>query len=93
MSRVFLIADYFVICSCDSSVQAKSVALEIEEELENLGFCLLGKEGIEAASWILLDFGSVVVHIFREEVRKFYDIENLWGDARSISWGRAPKRK
>jgi ribosome-associated protein len=93
VSRVFLIADYFVICSSNSSVQAKSIALEIEEELQKRGIGLIGKEGIEDARWILLDSGSIVVHIFEEESREFYDLESLWGDARTIKWQRSARKR
>jgi ribosome-associated protein len=93
VSKVFLIADYFVICSSNSSVQSKSIALKIEEELQKQGISLIGREGIEDARWILLDSGSIIVHIFEEEARQFYDLENLWGDARRIKWQRSAQKE
>ncbi|MFH1422438.1 MAG: ribosome silencing factor [Planctomycetota bacterium] len=93
VSRTFMIADYFVVCGSGSSVQSKSIADEIEEELKESGITILGREGSGDSAWILLDFGSVIVHIFRDWSRRFYDIENFWGDSHSIQWKRSTQKK
>jgi ribosome-associated protein len=84
--EIFGVADYFVICTCHSRPQARAVADEIEDRLEEEGFYRLGTEGREDASWILLDFGGVVVHVFLQEKRDYYQMEVLWGDAPRVDW-------
>ena len=86
VKRIFDLADYFVITSATSKLHARSIAREIETELDKMKITPLGIEGFETASWILLDYTDVVVHIFLEETRQFYDLEMLWGDARRIKW-------
>ncbi len=80
------IADYFVICSAGSAIQAKAIADGVDEKLSAAGAKLLRKEGYEQAGWVLLDYGSVVVHVFQEEERSFYNLERLWGDAPVIEY-------
>ncbi|BCV20492.1 ribosome silencing factor [Moorella sp. Hama-1] len=82
---ITLIADYFVIASGTSTVQVQAITNQVEESLESAGVELLHREGLDAARWVLLDFGDVVVHIFLEEERRFYDLERLWGDARKVA--------
>lgn len=79
---VSLIADFFMICSAGSSIRAQAIAQHIKEKLEEEGVPLLRQEGYQEARWILLDYGWVVIHIFQEEERQFYNLERLWGDAR-----------
>ena len=86
MEKVSPVTDYFVIATCNNKIQAQAVADEIEDNLNNLGIELLRKEGYREGSWILLDYSDVVVHIFLEEERKYYDLERLWRDAESISY-------
>lgn len=78
---ISLIADYFIICSAGSSVQAQAIADNVEEKMDELGISIRHKEGYKEANWILLDFGDVVAHIFQEDDRNFYNLEQLWGDA------------
>lgn len=80
------ITDYFVICSGNSSIQVKAIADEIEEELAERGFQLKHKEGYSTARWILLDYENVIVHVFHNEDREFYDLERLWADAQAVSF-------
>ncbi len=84
--EIFSIADYFVICTVNSKPQARAIADGIDRRLKDEGFGHLGIEGREDASWVLLDFGSVVVHIFMPETREYYQIEMLWGDAPRLDW-------
>ena len=84
--ETFRISDFFVICTCESTPQARAIADEIEKRLQEEGYPHLGTEGRTEAAWILVDYGGVVVHIFLSETRQYYQIETLWGDAPSINW-------
>ena len=76
--------DYFLLCSGKSDRQVQAIAQAIEEALKKRGIRPLGQEGTLQGKWILMDFEDVVVHIFLEPVRKFYDLEGLWMDAPRI---------
>ena len=73
--------DYFLICSGNSTRQVQSIADEIIESLKVKGTKGINVEGYQTGKWVLLDCLDIVVHIFHEEARNFYDIERLWGDA------------
>ncbi len=73
--------DYFIVCSGKSSRQVKGIADFIKESLKKEGIYPLGTEGFPEGKWILLDYGDVIIHIFYEPVRDFYDLEGLWDDA------------
>jgi len=75
------VTDYFIICSASSDVQIKAIADNILKETKKIGQKPWHKEGYNNLSWVLLDFVDVVVHIFLDNVRKFYNLEGLWGDA------------
>jgi ribosome-associated protein len=74
-------ADYLVLASGESDRQVTAVADHIEEKLKEQGVRPLGTEGRETGSWVLLDYGEVVVHLFLTEVRASYDLDGLWADA------------
>ena len=78
------LADCFLICTGTSNSHVKTLCDYAEFTLENLGEPLLGREGHRGNSWELLDYGTIVVHVFTDEARKFYDLERLWADAESI---------
>lgn len=78
-------ADYFVICSGSSDRQIQSLADHIGQKLKQGGVFPLGIEGERSGSWILMDYGDVILHIFYRPVREFYDIEGLWTDAPRMS--------
>ena len=78
------LADYFVICSATSTTQIKALADECERVLKLAGEAPHHIEGHRGGTWVLLDFSSVVIHIFNDEARKFYDLERLWSDARPV---------
>lgn len=84
LESVSTIADYFVLTNGESLRQTKVLADEIIDHLEEKGIFLRNKEGYQAGSWILLDYGDIVVHIFEKETRKFYDLEKIWQDAKII---------
>lgn len=78
------LADYFVICTATSTTQIKALADVCEKALKDAGEPPHHVEGHRGGTWILLDFSSVVVHIFNEEAREFYDLERLWSDAAPV---------
>ena len=78
------LADYFVICAASSTTQVKALSDECEKVMKEAGEVPHHTEGYRGGSWLLLDFSSVVVHIFMEETRKFYDLERLWRDAAPV---------
>jgi len=84
LSGLTVIADYFVICSGESTTQVKAVAGFIEEELAKKRKKPLGVEGASYNHWILLDYGDVIIHIFEKETRAYYNLEKLWMDAKII---------
>ncbi len=75
------IADYFIICSGRSDRQVQSIAQGIDENLGAMGTHPLSVEGMSRGQWVLMDFSDVIVHIFYQPVREFYDLEGLWGHA------------
>ena len=84
IDRVSSLADYFLICTGTSNTHVKTLCDYAEYTLENLGETMLSREGHRGNSWELLDYGAIVVHVFTEEARKFYDLERLWADAEQI---------
>ena len=78
------LADYFVICTATSTTQIKAMSDACEEAMEKNGERVHHIEGHRGGTWLLMDFSSVVVHIFMDEARKFYDLERLWADAEEV---------
>ena len=76
-----IIADYFVICTANSTTHIKTLSDEIQKVMEEQGENALHVEGYRSGGWVLVDFGCVVVHLFLKEIREFYSLERLWGDA------------
>jgi ribosome-associated protein len=81
--------DYFIVCTGFSSRQLEAICDEIEERLERSGVRLQHREGKAGSDWMLLDFGSLIVHVFTERTRHFYDLERLWRAARRIEFREA----
>lgn len=77
-------ADYLVIMSGTSDRQVRALADTIKEKLKKLGLLPLGIEGERTAQWILMDYDDIIIHIFQETVRQFYDLERLWSEAERI---------
>ncbi|MCH5210389.1 MAG: ribosome silencing factor [Oscillospiraceae bacterium] len=75
------LGDYFIVASCQSTVQVRACVDEVEEKMEEAGFVVKHKEGYRGGSWILMDYGEIVVHVMQQETREFYAIERLWDDA------------
>ena len=84
IDRVSSLADYFLICTGTSSTHVKTLCDYAEYTLEQLGEKMLGREGHRGNSWELLDYGTIVVHVFTDEARNFYDLERLWADAEIV---------
>lgn len=84
VTRLTTLADYFVICTGSSSTHMKTLADEAERRLKEEGQGAHHVEGYSTASWILLDYGGVLVHIFLKETREFYGLERLWSDAQRL---------
>ena len=78
------LADYFVICTATSTTQVKALADECEKVMKEQGELPHHIEGHRGGTWILLDFSSVVVHLFMDEARQFYELERLWKDAAEV---------
>ena len=86
LTKITPIVDFFVVTSGTSNRQMRAVADEVHRVLKENGSSRLGREGDHGNSWILQDYGDVVVHIFSAEARKLYDLEHLWADAPQIDW-------
>ena len=84
IDKVSSLADYFLICTGTSNTHIKTLCDHAEYTLEQLGEPMLGREGHRGNTWELLDYGSVVVHVFTEEAREFYSLERLWADAEQV---------
>lgn len=80
IQNITVITDYFVLCSGTSTTHIKAIADEIEFKLSEIGIETYHKEGYDTARWILLDYADVVIHVFHEEDRAFYNLERLWSD-------------
>lgn len=87
VDKLLGLTDAFVIASGANPRQVRTISDEVERQQKLAGHGgPLSVEGLDDARWVLMDFGDFVVHVFLEEVREFYDLENLWGDAPSWSW-------
>ncbi len=84
LSGLTVIADYFVICSGESTTQVKAIAEFIEQEFAHKRVKPLGVEGAAYSHWILLDYVDVIIHVFEKETRAYYNLEKLWMDAKTI---------
>lgn len=81
---VTIMTDYFIICTGMSNTQMKALAGEVEFEVSKLGIEPLHTEGYDSNTWVLLDYGSVIVHIFYKEARDYYKLERLWADGTEL---------
>lgn len=82
ISEITMIADYFVIASGDSTTQIQAMINNVEEHMHKNGYAVKRVEGNKNSTWVLMDFGDVIVHIFDKEDRLFYDLERIWADGR-----------
>ena len=84
ISDVSVLADYMVIATGTSSTHVKALADEIEYKLDEAGVSVSHIEGYRSNTWILLDYVDVIVNVFSDEARKFYDLDRLWQDGKSV---------
>ena len=86
-----VLADYFVICNGSSAPHIKSLVDEVDRRLSEAGEPLHRREGLRSDIWVLMDFGCVIVHVFTDEARKFYNLERLWSDAEAVDPSSLPR--
>lgn len=84
ISELSSLSDYFVICTCNSGVQVRAAADEVEVKMKEHGEAPLHTEGYRHGNWILLDYDNIIVHVMERETREFYSLEHLWDDAKTI---------
>lgn len=82
--EITILADYFIICTANSTTQLKTMSDEVEMVLKEKGETPLRREGHRNGGWILIDFGCVIVNLFIKEVRDFYTLERIWADAEDV---------
>ena len=85
ITGISVLADYFIIANGNSDSQVNALVDNVEEELHKAGYPLRRREGQASGSWVLLDFGDIIVHVFDKENRLFYDLERIWKDGKDIS--------
>ena len=85
IDKITTLAEYFVICTGTSNTQINALGDEVEKELTLAGEEPLHREGYRGGTWVLMDFGCVVVHVFTAETRSFYDLERLWQDGKVVN--------
>ena len=86
VSHLTVVADYFVICTARSNKQVKALAEYVSEKLEDAGVPTLRSDGVRDGKWAVLDFGSVIVHVFNDDTRMFYCLEKLWTDGDNVEF-------
>ena len=84
LKKLTSFTDYFIICSGTSDRHVQAIAAHLEASCKQAGMLPLGVEGVREGRWVLLDCADVVIHVFHEPVREFYDLERLWTDAQRI---------
>lgn len=85
-----VIADYFVICHGSSTTHIKALVDEVDKALSESGEPPIRREGLRSDIWVLMDFESVIVHVFTDEARKFYNLERLWSDSEEVALSSLP---
>lgn len=80
------ITDFFVLATGSSARQMKTVMDELEEFGRSRGYSALSRSGYEGETWLLCDLVDVVIHVFNQDARLFYDLDSLWGDAKRVDW-------
>ena len=84
ISQVSVLADYFVICSAGNDSQIQALVDNVDEKMHENGYQIRQQEGRNSGTWVLRDYGDVIVHIFERENRSFYNLERIWNDGRRI---------
>ena len=86
LTPITAIFDYFVIATATSGRQMAAIAHEVNKVMKANGWRRLGLEGEKTGTWVLEDYGNLVLHVFSEEARQMYDLEHLWGDSKQVDW-------
>ncbi len=86
VAHLTVVADYFVICTARSNKQVKALAEYLDEKMSDEGVKALRTDGVREGKWAVLDFGSVIVHIFNDDTRVFYCLEKLWTDGDNVEF-------
>ena len=84
LEDISMMADYFVLCNGNTPIQVRAIAQHIEEKLTAAGYKLYRSEGMQQGRWVLLDFGTVIVHVMHEHEREYYNLERLWSQGKLI---------
>ena len=86
IAGVSVLADYFIICNGSNESQVRALVDNVEETLENAGYPLKQTEGHGLGSWVLMDFGDIIVHVFDDKSREYYNLERLWEDGTVVKF-------
>ena len=86
ISHLSTVADTFIICSANSTTQVRSLADNVEVELKKLGIESIRSEGKSEGRWAVVDYGDIIVHVFQEDVRNLYSLEQLWSDGANVTY-------
>jgi ribosome-associated protein len=89
VGEIIAIVDCFVLVSASNTRQVRTIVDEVRRELDADG-PPIGVEGLDDASWVLVDYGDIAVHVFLDETRSYYDLDRLWADAAQLDWAEAP---
>jgi len=90
--KITTISDYFIICSTSNERQARAIAEDLRLRMRELGKSEMGVEGMKDGRWVLQDFADIILHVFHESQREFYDIEGLWADAKQVRWKKTGRK-
>ena len=85
IAGISVMADYFIIANGTNDSQVSAMVDAVEEELHKAGYSLQQREGADGKSWVLLDFGDIIVHVFDKENRLFYNLERIWRDGKEVA--------
>lgn len=83
--EISTLADYFIIAHGKNKPHIQAIIDQVEDQMEEQGYCILNKEGYQEAHWVLLDYAQIIVHVFDGEQRLFYDLERIWADGKVLS--------
>ncbi|HID05666.1 MAG TPA: ribosome silencing factor [Armatimonadetes bacterium] len=86
LSHLLPITDYFVIITCENPIHIQALVEELEQQVKERWGIITLREGEPESRWVILDCGDVIVHLFDEALRRYYDLEGLWGDAIIVKW-------
>lgn len=89
ISKLTVIADYFLIASGRSETQVKAFYDELQKRMAEAGQAVRHRDGYQGGRWLVLDYGDIIVHLFHQEERRFYDLERLWADAACVRHGQS----